>query len=105
MEVLASCQSLQPAAAVGQLPENVQRGPSLFDSNAIRLPSGVQTGLLFVLPSNVNRVKRLPGKIIQPDLSLLLRRWPRLPVGRQEKAAVPGRRAQGQPRVALPHCE
>ena len=31
-------------------------GPSLFDSNAIRLPSGVQTGLWFVFPSNVNRV-------------------------------------------------
>ena len=57
MEVLASRQPLQTAAAVCQLPENVQRSfPSLFELNAIRLPSGVQTGTLFASPSNVNRV-------------------------------------------------
>src|SRR5437588_559600 len=31
-------------------------GPSLFDKNAIRLPSGVQTELRFLFPSNVKRV-------------------------------------------------
>src|SRR5207249_10321805 len=32
------------------------RSPSLLEPNAIRLPSGVHTGLWFTLPSNVNRV-------------------------------------------------
>ena len=53
--VLAGGQPLQPATAVGQLPEKVRR-PFLGRLNAIRLPSGVQAGLLFAFPSNVNRV-------------------------------------------------
>src|SRR5216683_898514 len=36
--------------------QNRFTAPFLFDSNAIRLPSGVHVGLPFVFPSNVNRL-------------------------------------------------
>src|ERR1700674_1812330 len=72
MGVLAAVQPLQPTAAVGLLPENVQL-PIL--ARIKRYPLAIRCPNRAIVPIPLKREpgQRLAGEIVQPDLRFLLR--------------------------------